>query len=434
MKKRFRTGDLLWVRERNLTILLNYLWDAGHPISRARLVEMSGLNKTTVGNLLVQLRKWGFVTASGISEPRRGRPGVLLEINADGGRLIGVEIGVGFVSVVVTDLKARTLWCRKIETTENDAFPSAQDPDQVLGRFEHLVHEARRATEARGRLFGIGVGVPGLVDSATGVLLFAPNLGWKDMSLRDLWRTRFGVPVIVENEANAAALGEHMLGVAKQVDHFVYLSAGVGLGGGLFTEGKLQGGAGGFAGEIGHMTIEPDGPLCNCGNRGCWEMLVGPRAIVQRLRKAVIEGNAPELLALCHGNPDAIQMEHILQSAAQGEPAVLSALNEVGRYLGIGIANLVNVLNPTLVVLGGVLSLVGPYILPRAQQELDSRALAATRRSVKIVLSAFKFDACVVGGVALTLRAILNNPVRWQIKSSPQTSAEDSMAFTGGLE
>jgi predicted NBD/HSP70 family sugar kinase len=238
----------------------------------------------------------------------------------------------------------------------------------------------------------------------------------------------------VENEANAAALGEHMLGVAKQVDHFVYLSAGVGLGGGLFTEGKLQGGAGGFAGEIGHMTIEPDGPLCNCGNRGCWEMLVGPRAIVQRLRGAVIEGHAPKLLALCQGNPDAIQMEHILQSAAQGEPAVLRSLDEVGRYLGIGIANLVNVLNPSLVVLGGVLSLAGPYLLPRAQKELDARALAATRRSVKIVLSAFKFDACVMGGIALTLRAILNNPVRWQVRSSPQTHAEDSMAFTGGLE
>ena len=434
MKKRYRTGDLVWVRERNLTILLNYLWDAGHPISRARLVEMSGLNKTTVGNLLAQLQKWGFVTASGISGAKRGRPGVLLEINADGGRLIGVEIGVGFVSVVVTDLKARTLWCRKVETAENEVFPSAQDPNQVMEQFEQLVHEAMRATEARGRVFGIGVGVPGLVDRATGVLLFAPNLGWKDMPLRDLWQSRFAVPVVVENEANAAALGEHMLGVAKQVDNFVYLSAGVGLGGGLFNEGKLQSGAGGFAGEIGHMTIEPNGPLCNCGNRGCWEMLVGPRAIVQQLRQAVIEKRAPNLLALCHGDPDTIQMDHILQAAAQGEPAVLSALNEVGRYLGIGIANLVNVLNPSLVVLGGVLSLAGPYILPCAQQELDARALATTRRNVRVVLSTFKFDACVEGGVALTLRAILNNPVSWQPKTSLPVPAQESMAFTGSLE
>lgn len=434
MKKRYRTGDLLWVRERNLTILLNYLWDAGGPISRARLVEMSGLNKTTVGNLLAQLQKWGFVTASGISGPKRGRPGVLLEINANGGRLIGVEIGVGFVSVVVTDLKARTLWCRKVETAESEVFPSTQEPGRVMESFELLVREAMRATEARGRLFGIGVGVPGLVDRSTGVLLFAPNLEWKDLPLRDMWQTRIGVPVVVENEANAAALGEHMLGAAKNVDHFVYLSAGVGLGGGLFTEGKLQGGAGGYAGEIGHMTIEPEGPLCNCGNRGCWEMLVGPRAIVQRLRQAVVEQRAPVLLGLCQGNPDSIQMEHILAAAAQGEPAVLAALDEVGRYLGIGIANLVNVLNPSLVVLGGVLSLAGMYILPRAQQELDARALAATRKSVRLVLSEFKFDACVVGGAALILRSILNNPVRWQPTTALPVPAEESMAFTGSFE
>jgi len=434
LKKRYRTGDLVWVRERNLTILLNYLWEAGSPVSRARLVEMSGRNKTTVGNLLAQLQKWGFVTASGISGHRRGRPGVLLEINADGGRLIGVEIGVGFVSVVVTDLKARTLWCRKVETAESEVFPSTQEPGKVMEEFDKVVREAMRATEARGRLLGIGVGVPGLVDRSTGVLLFAPNLEWKDMPLRDLWQPRLGVPVIVENEANAAALGEHMLGAAKQVDHFVYLSAGVGLGGGLFTEGKLQAGAGGYAGEIGHMTIEPDGPLCKCGNRGCWEMLVGPRAIVQRLRQAVIEQRAPILLGLCQGNPDAIQMEDILEAAAQGEPAVLSALDEVGRYLGIGIANLVNVLNPSLVVLGGVLSLAGAYVLPRAQQELDARALGATRRSVQVVLSAYKFDACVVGGVALILRALLNNPVRWQPRTTLPVPAEESMAFTGSFE
>ncbi len=435
MKKRYRTGDQLWVRERNLTILLNYLWEAEHPISRARLVEISGLNKTTVGSLVAQLQGWHLVTASGMSGPRPGRPGVLLDINPDAGRLIGAEIGVGFLSVVVTDLKARTLWCQKVETAENELFSPMQNPGPGVERFEQLLQEAMRATQARGRLLGIGVGVPGLVDRVTGTLLFAPNLGWKDLSLRDRLQQRFRVPVIIENEANAAALGEQMLGVAKQVDHFVYLSAGVGLGGGLVTGGKLYGGAGGLAGEIGHMTLEPEGPRCNCGNRGCWEMLVGPRAIVQRVRQAVIEGRAPNLLALCQNNPGTIQMKHILQAAAEGEPAVLEALDQVGWYLGIGIANLVNVFNPNLVVLGGMLSLAGPYILPRAQQELDARALTAARQGTKIVLSAFKLDACVMGGVALVLREILNNPVLWQVKPSTVASSEDRIASrTSALE
>ncbi len=429
MKKRYRTGDQLWVRERNLTILLNYLWEAGRPISRARLVELSGLNKTTVGSLVTQLQGWRFVTASGMSGPRPGRPGVLLDINPDGGRLIGAEIGVDFISVVVTDLKARTLWSQTVEFAENAEHPSTQNPNVMMERFEQLVLEAMRATEARGRLMGIGVGVPGLVDHARGILLLAPNLGWKNVPLRDRWQQRFGVPVIVENEANAAALGEQMLGVAKQVDHFVYLSAGVGLGGGLVTGGKLYGGSGGFAGEIGHMTLEPEGPRCNCGNRGCWEMLVGPRAIVHRVRQAALAGQAPQLLARCQCNPDTLQMKDILEAAAEGEPAVLKALDEVGRYLGVGIANLVNVFNPNLVVLGGVLSLAGPYILPRAQQEIDARALAAPRQGTKIVLSAFKFDACVMGGVALTLHEILNNPVLWQTKPSLPVSTEERALF-----
>jgi glucokinase-like ROK family protein len=244
--------------------------------------------------------------------------------------------------------------------------------------------------------------------------LFAPNLGWRDVPLRAMWQ-HFGVPVIIENEANAAALGEHMLGVARRVDDFIYLSAGVGLGGGIVIGSKLYGGVGGYAGEIGHMTLVPDGPQCNCGNRGCWETLVGPTAIIERVQQSASEGRTPQLMALPEVNGDirAIRMKHVLEAAEHGEPAVLHVLDEVGRYLGIGIASLLNAFNPSLVVLGGMLSLAGPYILPRAQREVDMRALAAARAGVNLTLSAFKFDACVMGGASLIVREILSNPAVW---------------------
>ena len=435
MKGRYRTGDQAWVRERNLAIVLNYLWEAGQPVSRAHLVQVSGLNKSTVGSILAQLQSWGLVKDSGMSEPRPGRPGTLIDMNPEAGRLIGAEIGVGFVSAVVTDLKAGVLWRHKIETFEDGEMPTTlQDQARVLKKTEDLVHEAiQQATAGETRLFGIGLGVPGLVDHATGTLLFAPNLKWSNVPLRDMWQKCFGVPVVVENEANAAALGEWMLGVGRQVDNFVYLSAGVGLGGGLMINGKLYGGRGGFAGEVGHMTLDPDGPPCNCGSRGCWEVLIGPTAIVQRVRQAVVEGRATNLLALCGGDPEAIRMEHVLQAAEHGEPAVLNTLDEVGRYLGIGIANLINTFNPSLVVLGGVLSLAGPYILPRAQQEVNTRALAVARKGVEITLSAFKFDACVMGGAALILHEILNNPALWQPKPPPAPPFEDHVRFASVL-
>ena len=435
MKRRYRTGDQMWVRERNLAIVLNYLWEANRPVSRTHLVQVSGLNKSTVGSLLAQLQSWGFVRENGVSEPRPGRPGALIDMNPEAGRLIGAEIGVGFVSAVVTDLTARVIWCRKIETFMGRETPTTpQDQAQVLEQAENLVQEAiQQATAGETRLFGIGLGVPGLVDHATGTLLFAPNLKWSNVPLRDMWRERFGVPVVVENEAKAATLGEWMLGVARQVDNFIYLSAGVGLGGGLMIDGRLYGGRGGFAGEVGHMTLEPDGPPCNCGSRGCWEVLIGPTAIIQRVRQAVVEGHAANLLALCGGDVEAIRMEHVLQAAERGEPAVLNALDEVGHYLGIGIANLINTFNPNLVVLGGVLSLAGPYILPRAQREVNARALDVARKGVEITLSAFKFDACVMGGAALILHEILNNPALWRPTPPPALPSEDHVRLTSVL-
>ncbi len=416
MPSRYRTADQTWVRERNLSIVLNYLWEAGGPIARARLTEISGLNKSTIGSLLTQLEAWGFVRELGTQNVGPGRPGMLIDIAAEAGRIVGVEIGVDFISVVLADLKAHIVWQRKIDT--NGVVRASQA--QVLAQAEALVREAlQQASAGNQRVLGIGLGVPGLVDHATGTLLFAPNLGWRDVPLREMWRAAFDVPVIVENEANAAALGEKMLGAARQVDNFIYLSAGVGLGGGLVVDGRLYGGVGGFAGEIGHMTLVPDGPQCNCGNRGCWETLIGPTAITERVRQAAALGQTPRLLALpgVGGEASAIRMQHVLAAAEQGEPAVLHVLDEVGRYLGIGIANLVNTFNPRLVVLGGILSLAGPYILPRAQQEVKVRALAAAREALCIELSAFGFDACVMGGVSLIVREVLGNPTSWRQSS-----------------
>jgi glucokinase-like ROK family protein len=414
MAPRYRTADQSWVRERNLSVVLRYIWEAGNPIARARLTEISGLNKSTIGALLAQLQTWGFVREIGTQNVGPGRPGVLIDINPDAGRIIGVEIGVDFISVVLADLRANVVWRRQVDT--NGALKAGQA--QVMAQAELLVHEAIHEAQASSlRVLGIGLGVPGLIDHATGTLLFAPNLGWRDVPLRDMWRAMFQVPVIVENEANAAALGEKMLGVARGCDNFVYLSAGVGLGGGFVIDGKLYGGAGGFAGEIGHMTLVPDGPQCNCGNRGCWETLIGPRAIIDRVRQSATLGHTPVLMALpdINGDASAIRMNHVLQAAALNEPAVLNVFDEVGRYLGIGIASLVNAVNPSLVVLGGVLSLAGPYVLQRTQQEVNVRALTAARGSVAICLSAFKFDACVMGGVGLIVRDILNNPIVWHL-------------------
>ncbi len=414
MKNPIRTGDQNWVRQHNLAILLTYLWEAGGAVSRTQLVETSGLNKSTVGHLIAQLQAWGLVKDNGISDPRPGRPATLVDIAPNGGRMIGVELGVDFISIVLTDLKCNIVWRQKVETNG-----SGSNQTQTLEQAERLVETAiAEAARCECRLFGIGLGVPGLVDYTTGTLLFAPNLRWSNVPLRDMWTRRFQVPVVVENDAKAAALGEQMCGAAKQVSDFVYLGAGIGLGGGVVIDGKLYRGADGFAGAIGHMTIDPDGPQCNCGNRGCWETLIGPRAIVGQVRQAAVEGRVPGLLALpgVGGDPAAIKMHHILQAAEQDEPVVCQVLEQVGRYLGIGIANLIYAYNPSQIILGGMLSLAGPYVLSPAQAEVDKRALSIVRKNVRITLSAFKFDACVIGSATLILRELLNDPTEMMNK------------------
>jgi predicted NBD/HSP70 family sugar kinase len=411
---RFRASDQYWVREHNVGLLLNYLWDAEQPTTRPHLTKISGLNKSTVGSLLEEMKSWQVVIESGKSQSRTGRPGTLLSINADGGRILGLEIAVGFLTLVMTDLRARVLWRRQISTTEDNKRLAVASQSEVLGCAERLIAKAILETDAtKHTMYGIGVVMPGLVDREQGTLLSSGSLGWGLTPIGALWKEHFGLPVVLANEAKASALAERMAGVAKGIDNFLYLSAGRGLGGGLVLDGKVYGGEESFAGEIGHVIIDPDGPQCSCGSRGCWEQLVGVEAVFRRLHQAVTDGRAPKLLALVGKNVDSMDMHQILEAAQSSDQGVLDILDDVGRVLGIGIVSLTNVLNPKMIVFGGELSLVAKYVLPRARKEVKERGLAATR-SVDIQVSAFQFDASVMGAVALILREFLDDPVRWR--------------------
>jgi glucokinase-like ROK family protein len=427
MKRRLQTGNQNWVRQRNLRIVFNYLWDQGQPVSLAELVKETGLNRSTMGSLVAQLQSWGLIMESGISDPRPGRPAVLVQVDGDGGRVIGVEIGVDFIYVVLLNLKGAIVWQKQIEISDNGDVLAQ---DLVLNQAQTLIQEAiTQALESNCPLFGIGVGVPGIIDHTSGTVLLAPNLKWKNVPLCDLWTQRFRVPVVVAHTGNAAALGEQLLGVAQGTENFFYLNGSVGIGGGIVIDGKLYRGEEGFAGEIGHMTIVPDGPQCSCGNRGCLETFVGGRAITNQVRQAAREGRVPSLLNLSEiaGNPNAIKMKHVLYAAEQGDLVVLQILRQAGSYLGIGIANLINAFNPGLIVLGGTLSLAAQYILPTAQAEINSRVLAVSRKNVQIAVSLFKFESNVVGAASLILREILNDPTeKMQQLGFPVKTASNS--------
>jgi len=316
-----------------------------------------------------------------------------------------MEIGVDFILAILTDFKAHVLWRHREDTDQ------AEGQEAILAKGFDVVRQALAVGEStHSPVLGIGVGVPGLVDVSSGTLLFAPNLKWRDVPLREVFSREFDVPVFVDNDANVAALGERYFGVAQGSKDFVYLSIGVGLGGGIVLDGQLYRGIGGYAGEIGHMTIMSDGERCNCGNRGCWETLVSQTAVVNRVRKALEAENASRVSQLVKGQLERISIPIIVEAAEEGDEAARQALEETGVYLGIGIANLINAFNPELIIFGGVMSLASDYLLPAIEKTLEERSLAWPRRMARVMASSYGPDACVMGGVALVLHDILSRP------------------------
>lgn len=410
MSKSFRTGDQALIRELNRAILLNLL--RTDPQSRAELAAGSGLNKTTVSSLIADLLAAGLVREVGMAESGGGRPGTVLELNPRAGGLIGVELGVGYLRVVLADFCASTLWHKEL------AFDLRECPGAALELMVALVREAAAAARLAGcPLLGLGVAVPGLVEIETGTLVFGPNLAWRDVPVRQRLRAAFDLPIFVDNDAKASALGERYFGVAQGVDDFVFVLANVGLGCGLVLGGQIHRGATGSAGEVGHTTLlVPDAPLCECGNRGCWETLASQRALLDRLRQTprphAAVGQPPV------GQYGDLSMESVVAAAEAGDEVVLRALAETGHYLGLGVANLINTFNPRLVVLGGALSLAADYLLPPIQAAVAERALTWPRQAAHITAAAHRFDSVAMGAIALVLHDILSHP-RLDVRPGP---------------
>jgi glucokinase-like ROK family protein len=401
---RIKTGDQALVRQINLAIILDQLRENA-PLSRAALAEKTGLNKTTVSSLVSELIDRKLVTEIGLDTAGLGRPSVQLSLNPKAGFVVSAEVGGDFISIISTDFAPHITYKLKKMIEPN------QDQEETIEQILVLLRNTISENQSlRGRLLGVAVGVPGLVDFATGNLLFAPNLCWQDAKLGEALQREFDAPIFVDNEANLAALGEYYFGAARGYEEVLYISAGVGIGGGLIWNGAIVRGKTGFAGEFGHITMDPDGELCGCGNRGCWETQASQRALFDYIRNSISKGKKSHLLDITHGNLNTLSVERVVEAAQFGDNLALEALNVIGKHLGIGIASLVNALNPELVVLGGPISLAWDFLNPVIEAQMCARALRWHRESTRVVLARHGADACVMGGIAAVYHQILAKP------------------------
>ena len=275
----------------------------------------------------------------------------------------------------------------------------AEDPEAILAEMVALADELRDDD-----VVAVGIGAAGLVDTETGVLRFAPNLAWREVPIRDRVRDALGLPTLVENDASAGAYGEWRFGAGRGIDHMLLVTVGTGIGGGLIDGGKLFRGAHGFATEIGHIIVEPGGPPCGCGNLGCWEQVAAGPAIGRLGREAAREHPDSVLGRLAHGDPDAVTGELVTRAAQQGDAAAIQVLWRVGRRLGEGIAGLVNILDPEMVVVGGGAIAAGDLLLEPARGAfLDAVEAPDHRDAVPIVAATLGNDAGAIGAAALAL-------------------------------
>ncbi len=395
-------------RRHNLGIVLRHLRESG-PRSRARIATETGLNKATVSSLVAELEERGLVRDGNIERGQVGRPGQTVEID---GRVcgLGIELGIDHITSSVLDLRGDTVATQRVPVSATEL-----GPQQTVNRLATLVGDIVEEISQSGRdVVGVAVGVPGMVEPAHGTLRVATNLGWRDVNIvTELMSLLRGpsYPILLDNDANLAAIAEHAMGAAVGAATVVYVTGEIGIGGGVITDGQLLRGADGYAGEVGHMVVAPDGQLCGCGRRGCWETVAGLPAMLRQLADPD-DPIADPAMVLEH------RLAEIIRRAQLGDARTLRGLDAVGTGVGLGVSILANVFNPQVIVLGGFFAVLSEYLMPPIENELASRVVARSFSDCRVVPSAYPFAAAARGGAHVVLESVLADPTS-VLRASP---------------
>jgi predicted NBD/HSP70 family sugar kinase len=381
------------VRRANLSAIVRALHLRG-PLSRSELGVAAGLTRSAIRGLVGELVGAGLVEESpGAPAGTPGRPSPTVSPNSDAATALALEINVDSLAAAVVGFGG------SVHQLVRVVRPRAHLADaEIVADLVELARPMLRPLQADASLVGVGVAVAGVVRRSDGMVRHSPNLGWRDVPLASRLGAALAIdaPVLVANEADLGALAEHRRGASSGADAVLHVTGEVGVGGNLLVDGQPLVGAAGYAGEIGHMLVNPDGRRCGCGSVGCWETEIGERAML------AAAGRPRD------GGPEAVS--DVIAAAGAGEPQALAAMDHVGTWMGVGLAGLVNVFNPRLIVLGGLFERVYPLLADRVNQVLDERALGASRELVSIVPASLGADAPVLGAAELALEPFLTDP------------------------
>lgn len=429
-----RRGDRQLMVDMNRNLVLNVLRTGA--ASRADVVRTTGLSPTTVSAIVSELIESGLINEVGEGKSSGGRPPLLLRIDDKRNYIVGLKVTRFGISIAVTDLRAEVLHSELVEldglgAAELDGHPFGSsratevDPVSVLDRLCLATADAaRKAGVDLDQVVGIGIGLAGLVEAGTGVCRYSPAFGWRNVAVAGPIAQRLGRPVLIDNDVNTLTVAEQWFGRGHGVDDFVVVTVGEGVGAGLVIDGKLCRGAGGAAGEIGHLPIGGSTVRCRCGQRGCLEALSSDHAVRRYIAEALERGE-PSSLAL--PGTSSLTMNEVREAAEAGDAVAAKALEKAGHMLGVGIATLVNLLNPRLVILSGEGTLAGPLRSDAALAAMKERTFADLDRDVEFVVDSTDDVAWARGAACIVLGELFSAPINRSVDLAPIARREGAV-------
>jgi len=369
-------------------------------ISRSEISNITGWSKAKASQEIRSLVDKGYLVEIGEGISKGGRKPGLLRINDQLGYIAGIDIGATSLDIALADVTGLVLQ-RCSETTDVKL-----SPESVFGRCSELLLELIRTQGATpDQVLGIGVGVPGPVDFARGVLVAPPLMPeWENFPIRDfLKKTFISAFVVVDNDVNIMALGEQRAGDAAGIDHFIFVKIGTGIGAGIISNGKIHRGSDGCAGDIGHICVDKEGPLCSCGNQGCLEAMAAGPAIVSKALEAARNGTSPILSQMRESNGGLIRPEDVNAACREGDQAALDIIRDSGQMIGDVLAGLVNFFNPSHIFIGGGIANFGNHLLVAIRRAVLHRSLPLATTHLSIKFSRMSSSAGVMGAISLAL-------------------------------
>ncbi len=386
------------IRERDKAIIFDIIRRFG-PLSRVQIEQMGDLRPATISQVSRELIDEGSIREAGLSDNPTGRKQILLEMNRDAGVILAVDCDPDFI--VVGALNYAPAFIHPIHSEATDLSHGADGLVAQMFRCLRSLIEAAQIPVSS--IMGIGVGDPGMVDTLNGLSVMATTIDfWRDIPLRKLFEQEFGVPCIVVNNTRSRTLAERMLGAGEQSDDLIFIQYGRGIGAGIISGGRMIQGCSWAAGEFGHTHVTENGPPCKCGSFGCIEAISDIGALEARLKRAVASGGFSECVKLAGGDVDRITGWQVLEAARLGDKMSIALVEEMGECLGLGIANMINLFNPSLVLLDKRLALAGELVLDQVKRTVKRQALAYSAQSVACRFASLD-DANLLGAALVVL-------------------------------